>query len=176
MMRWQTAAVVALVVAAVAYCMTLPDRDTLLEQFGRARWACADMVPGKSATRSVGWVSGKSALSIMISSRSEISFLGLSCRSRRGLCKPFDGGWQRVTTTFQTPSGPRAIAFDRKSPGVTGDWFTLARLTGARGADLVASFGEATHATVAVEGKNARLFADEIDLTSFREAMTRCGY
>ncbi len=174
-MRWQTAAVVALVVAAVAYCMSLPDRDTLLEQFGRERWACADMAPGKSVTRSVGWVSGKSALSIMISSRTELSFLGLSCRSRKGLCMPFDDGWQGVTTTFQTQSGPRAIAFDRKSPGVTGDWFTLARLTGTLGTSLVSGFNEATHATVTVEGKSGALFADEIDLAGFREAMAACG-
>jgi hypothetical protein len=174
-MRWQTAAVVALILAAVAYCMSLPDRDTLLEQFGRERWACADMVPGKSVTRSVGWVSGKSALSIMISSRSELSYLGLSCRSRKGLCMPFDGGWQRVTTTFQEPSGPRAIAFDRESNGVTGDWFTLARLTGTLGTSLVSGFTEATHATVTVEGKSGTLFADEVDLAGFQNAMAACS-
>jgi hypothetical protein len=175
-MRWQTAAVVAVILAAVAYCMSLPDRDTLLEQFGRERWACADMVPRKSVTRSVGWVSGKSALSIMISSRSEISFLGLSCRSRKGLCMPFDGGWQRVITTFQTASGQRAITFDRKSNGVTGDWFTLARLTGALGMSLVSGLNEATHATVTVEGKGGKLFADEIDLAGFHDAMAACGF
>jgi hypothetical protein len=175
-MRWQTAAVLILILAAVAYCMSLPDRDTLLEQFGRERWACADMVPRKSVTRSVGWVSGKSALSIMISSRSEISFLGLSCRSRKGLCMPFDGGWQRVITTFQTASGQRAITFDRKSNGVTGDWYTLASLTGALGTSLVSGLNEATHATVTVEGKSGRLFADEIDLAGFHGAMAACGF
>lgn len=174
-MRWQTAAVVAVILAAVAYCMSLPDRDTLLEQFGRERWACADMVPGKGVTRSVGWVSGKSALSIMVSSRSDISFLGLSCRSRKGLCMPFDGGWQRVITTFQAASGQRAITFDRKSNGVTGDWFTLARLTGALGTSLVSGLNEATHATVTVEGKNGRLFADDVDLAGLRDAMAACG-
>ena len=175
-MRWQTAAVVAVILAAVAYCMSWPDRDTLLEQFGRQRWACADMVPGKSVTRSVGWVSGKSALSIMISSRSEISFLGLSCRSRKGLCMPFDGGWQRVITTFQTASGQRAITFDRKSNGVTGDWFTLARLTGALGTSLVSGLNEATHATVTVEGKSGALFADDVDLAGLQDAMAACGF
>ena len=175
-MRWQTAAVLILILAAVAYCISLPDRDTLLEQFGRERWACADMVPRKSVTRSVGWVSGKTALSIMISSRAEIAFLGLSCRSRKGLCMPFDGGWQRVTTIFHAPSGPGVITFDRKSNGVTGDWFTFARLTSTLGTSLVSSFSEATRATVTVEGKSGTLFADEIELAGFRDAMARCGY
>jgi hypothetical protein len=154
----------------------LPDRDTLLEQFGRQRWTCAEMVPGKGVLRAVGWVSGKSAFSIMISSRAELSYLGLSCRSRKGLCRPFDGGWQRVTTAFQTPEGPKAIVFDRKSDGVTGDWFTFARLTGPLGATLVAAFAEAKHATVSVDGKAGRLFADEIDLAGFNEAMAHCSY
>jgi hypothetical protein len=175
-MRWQTAAVVAVILAAVAYCMSLPDRDTLLEQFGRQRWVCADMVPGKSVTRSVGWVSGKSALSIMISSRSEISFLGLSCRSRKGLCMPFAGGWQGVKTTFQTQSGPRVIAFDRKANGVASDWFTLARLTGTLGTSLVSGFTEATHATVTVEGKSGALFADDVDPAGLQDAMAACGF
>ena len=175
-MRWQTAAILAAIIAALAYCVSLPDRDTLLEQFGRERWTCADMVPGKSALRSVGWVSGKSALSIMISSRQELSYLGLSCRSRKGLCMPFDGGWQRVTTTFQTSSGPKTMTFDRKSNGVTGDWFTFARLTGPLGTNLATGFAEATHATITVEGKAQALFTDEIDLAGFHEAMARCGY
>ena len=175
-MRWQTAAVLAVIVAAVAYCVSLPDRDTLLEQFGRERWACADMVPGKSALRSVGWVSGKSALSIMISSRSELSYLDLSCRSRKGLCLPFDGGWQRVTTTFQTRSGQKTIVFDRKTEGVTGDWFTLARLTGALGTNLATGFNEATRATVTIDGNGGTLSTDEVDLADFHQAMDRCGY
>jgi hypothetical protein len=91
---------------------------------------------------------------------------------------PFAGGWQGIILVSQGGAEPSALRFGRNSKGVDGDWFTLARLTGALGSEVVTKFfDDGRRTTVKVLGKNAKLlFIDDVPLDGFKEAMARCGY
>ncbi len=164
----------AVVALAIAYGIYLiPMYDAFQRQFGEEQWSCAPLVARKPSMRDVGWVSMRTGLRLIVSSRSSISYLGLSCRrfDVRGFCDAIDGGWQRV----ETVAGNEAIAFDRKSVGVDGSWFRDAVVSGGTAERLIAAFARGGQARVSVTGVDGRvLYVQEVDLRGFNEAMTKC--
>lgn len=168
--------VVAIVVALFAF--NTPERDRLVKQFGVETWTCAEMIPDKSVTKSVGWVARDGGLALMVSSRMSMSFMGLSCRVRvgEGRCAAFRGKWKRVAAKVTVGSKIETISFDRRSDGVDGSWFDLAPLSNEIAARMVAALGHGSRAEIEVEADDGSRFRQALALGGFNEAMNRCGY
>lgn len=168
--------IVAVVVFGV-FDLNSRERDALPQQFGIETWTCAELVPRKSVLKNVGWVARDGGLALMVASRLDVSFLGLSCRARIGRerCAAFRGKWARVTTTFRVGRGAEVIAFDRKSAGVDGSWFDMAPLSDEVAARVVAALGRSSRVEIAVEAEDGGTFSQAVNLAGFNEAMNRCG-
>ena len=169
--------IVAVVVIGV-FGLTPPERDALPQQFGVETWTCAEMIPGRSVLKRVGWVARDGGLALMVASRLDMTFVGLSCRTRIGRerCAAFRGPWARVTATVRVGGGAEVIAFDRKSAGVDGSWFDMAPLSDEIAARVAAALGRGSRAEIAVDAKDGGQFTQVVNLAGFNEAMNRCEF